>query len=197
PSTYGNGAGYKPMQHWTTRSPVTAPQPGAGIGIVCGETFSAIDIDCDDEMRTAIEKVIPESLIGKRGRRGATWFYRGGNRRSRKFLVNGRTVCEVLGVGKQTVLPPSIHPDTGKPYEWTRGFELLDADWERDLPVLPDDIEDRIITAIRSCGGEVDEEKPERVKDETEDEIEFATPHGELNALAIKAMAKWVPDLGL
>src|SRR5262249_28842976 len=95
PSIYGNGAGYKPMQHWTTRSPVTAPQPGAGIGIVCGETFSAIDIDCDDEMRTAIEKVIPESLIGKRGRRGATWFYRGGNRRSRKFLVNGRTVCEV------------------------------------------------------------------------------------------------------
>lgn len=32
----------------------------------------------------------------------------------------------------QDVLPPSIHPDTGKPYEWL-------GDW-RTLPVLPDDV---------------------------------------------------------
>lgn len=33
--------------------------------------------------------------------------------------------------GRQVVLPPSIHPDTGKPYFWKKGIESLD-----DLPVM-------------------------------------------------------------
>jgi hypothetical protein len=33
-------------------------------------------------------------------------------------------VIEVLSTGKNVVLPPSIHPDTGKPYEW-----LVKGDW--------------------------------------------------------------------
>lgn len=31
---------------------------------------------------------------------------------------------ELFGTGKQVVLPPSIHPDTGKPYAWLREFDL-------------------------------------------------------------------------
>lgn len=31
---------------------------------------------------------------------------------------------ELYGTGKQAVLPPSIHPDTGKPYAWEREFDL-------------------------------------------------------------------------
>lgn len=35
---------------------------------------------------------------------------------------------ELFGTGKQVVIPPSIHPDTGNPYEWIRefDFDLLD-----------------------------------------------------------------------
>jgi len=35
---------------------------------------------------------------------------------------------EIYGTGKQVVLPPSIHPDTGNPYTWGRpiDFDLLD-----------------------------------------------------------------------
>lgn len=35
--------------------------------------------------------------------------------------------CELFGTGKQVVMPPSIHPDTGKPYAWERelDFDLL------------------------------------------------------------------------
>lgn len=35
---------------------------------------------------------------------------------------------EIFGTGKQAVLPPSIHPDTGNPYTWGRpiDFDLLD-----------------------------------------------------------------------
>lgn len=32
---------------------------------------------------------------------------------------------ELFGTGKQVVLPPSIHPDTGQPYCWEREFDLL------------------------------------------------------------------------
>lgn len=31
---------------------------------------------------------------------------------------------ELYGTGKQAVLPPSIHPETGKPYVWEREFDL-------------------------------------------------------------------------
>lgn len=33
-------------------------------------------------------------------------------------------VVEVLSTGKNVVLPPSIHPDTNKPYEWLKGVSL-------------------------------------------------------------------------
>jgi len=32
---------------------------------------------------------------------------------------------EIYGTSKQVVLPPSIHPDTGKPYTWERPFDFL------------------------------------------------------------------------
>lgn len=35
---------------------------------------------------------------------------------------------ELFGTGKQVVLPPSIHPDTGKPYVWEREFNLAALD---------------------------------------------------------------------
>lgn len=39
------------------------------------------------------------------------------------------------GLTKQDVLPGTIHPDTGKPYEWAYGDDLV-GDW-RNLPVIP------------------------------------------------------------
>lgn len=33
-------------------------------------------------------------------------------------------LIEVLSTGKNVVLPPSIHPDTGKSYEWMKGVSL-------------------------------------------------------------------------
>lgn len=35
---------------------------------------------------------------------------------------------ELFGTGKQVVLPPSIHPDTGLPYVWERPFDFLALD---------------------------------------------------------------------
>ena len=41
---------------------------------------------------------------------------------------------ELFGTGKQVVLPPSIHPDTGKRYAWAKEFD------DRDLPVIDMDL---------------------------------------------------------
>ncbi len=43
---------------------------------------------------------------------------------------------ELFGTGKQVAMPPSIHPDTGKPYIWLRPFEvaLLDLDMGPFIP---------------------------------------------------------------
>lgn len=35
---------------------------------------------------------------------------------------------ELFGTGKQVALPPSIHPDTGKPYRWSRQFDFDDLE---------------------------------------------------------------------
>ena len=58
---------------------------------------------------------------------------------------------ELFGTGKQVVLPPSIHPDTGKPYVWEEEIfypeDLIEIDsdiiedliGERDRPILDDE----------------------------------------------------------
>ncbi len=43
---------------------------------------------------------------------------------------------ELFGTGKQVALPPSIHPDTGKPYLWLRPFDFTMLDMGVG-PVIP------------------------------------------------------------
>jgi hypothetical protein len=62
-----------------------------------------------------------------------------------EFEINGTRktkaawVIEVLGTGAQVVVPPSIHPDTGKTYEWGEG-------WEEPGAIL--DIPEQLLNAI-------------------------------------------------
>ncbi|WP_242136967.1 VapE domain-containing protein [Sphingomonas sp. TREG-RG-20F-R18-01] len=57
---------------------------------------------------------------------------------------------ELFGTGKQVVLPPSIHPDTGKPYVWLREFDLEML----DFGVCPE-----IPAAVVESLGAIDPEK--------------------------------------
>lgn len=41
-----------------------------------------------------------------------------------KFVKKWDWEIELFGTGKQVVLPPSIHPDTGYPYRWSRDFDF-------------------------------------------------------------------------
>ena len=78
----------------------------------------AIDIDTDDlALIRSIIAVLPPIRAAKRGRRGFTAFFRdptGNIETARLRLV------EILARGTQTVLPPSIYPDTGTAFHLAR-----------------------------------------------------------------------------
>lgn len=44
----------------------------------------------------------------------------------KKDVWSSEWEIELFGTGKQIVLPPSIHPDTGKPYRWVREFDFFE-----------------------------------------------------------------------
>ena len=108
------------------------------IGLCLGSAsgLMAVDIDTDDaDLLKKIEKIIPNSPVKKRGKKGYTAFY----------IYEGQTSCsfkkgdagiDILSAGRQTVLPPSIHP-SGISYEWLTPATLLTFD-KTKLPKLSD-----------------------------------------------------------
>jgi len=106
------------------------------IGLICGKTsgVTVLDIDIKDEEKVReIQKLLPPLLCGKKSARGINYFFQYNGKESFKIGE-----IDILSDGRQTVLPPSIHPDTNKPYEWL-GTCLLDLDVD-DLPILTDEI---------------------------------------------------------
>jgi hypothetical protein len=113
--------------------------PYAGVGVVGGyRGLVPIDIDTEDqEIRAAIDRVLPDYLVAKRGRRGFTVFYRDpkGLIRPRKFKkADGSMIMELLTTG-QVVIPPTLHPETQRPYQWVTEYTLLQVHID-ELPEL-------------------------------------------------------------
>lgn len=107
-----------------------------GIGLCTGPASGIIALDFDEDvggLHAKIKAKIPPSPVRKRGARGETWFYRFNGERNRKWVKDGLCVLEMLALGRHTVLPPSIHPDTKQPYIWLTPDTLGDV----ELPLLP------------------------------------------------------------
>lgn len=119
----------------------------SSIGLVLGKCSGliAVDIDSTNEEELAIiHELLPESPIVKIGKKGETRFYRFNGEGRRKVKTKNGMAIELLSSGNQTVLPPSIHPDTQKPYRYKDyNYTLLRYDLSK-LPVLPDDVFDEI-----------------------------------------------------
>jgi hypothetical protein len=167
-----------------------------GIGILTGPPSHGavgVDIDTDDPaIVAAIVGVLPETFTGKRGTKGETLFYYGpAIAVSKRWRIDGKTIVELLGPGRQTVLPPTLHEDTGLPYEWTRLFALKDVA-PADLPLLGADIVEAITAALVPFGYKV--EQPLLAGGNGFDD---PSPHRELNEVALANLAAWVPDLDL
>jgi hypothetical protein len=200
---------YQKMLDWThpRRRIVTSSQPGAGISVRLGEqpdgTFVvALDWDRDDIAVAALD-AFPYSAI-KEGKRGLSGFYRSTKRvPTRAFKINGAMAVQVLSEGTQTVLPPTVHPETQRPYFWSSKSSLYDNK-PGDLPELPDDYVARIENILAAFGYVREESNRGFVFDNVAKEPKTDSdnsreddPFWELNKLAMRDLAAWVPALNL
>lgn len=101
----------------------------------------AIDIDIEEiDLISAVEQAIGEKVPCKRGKKGYTYFVRIDREvRTSKihWVRDGKKTpaIDVLAKGAQTVLPPSIHPETMNEYRWVSGKPLHEIDI-RTIPVF-------------------------------------------------------------
>ncbi|MEI6537336.1 MAG: bifunctional DNA primase/polymerase, partial [Verrucomicrobiaceae bacterium] len=181
--------------------------PDANVGIVTGTVVTvkavkdnkvvmlkfivvAIDFDTDDyDTLQELEASLPYSGVRKKGRRGHTSFYL-----APVGTPGFRTpIVELLTDTRQTVIAPSIHPDTGKPYIWTTAQTLLNTP-AHDLPVLTAEDLERFRDTVESIT-----KKPLKPVEPVFQQVE---PGDDkfwrlLNNTAYMNLDMWVPELGL
>jgi hypothetical protein len=208
---YGDGH-WMGFPGWTTFQPTLVhlklwALSSAGIAILTGPPSGdviALDNDSNDpRIAEALRKVLPETPAEKKGAKGGTGFYRGPDIPSHAWMIDGRKVVEILGAGRQTVIPPSIHPDLGEPYRWT-GPKTLEELRPEDLPLLPPDIIERISTALAPFGCTSSKASSQEPREhaphdgiDADADADADTPHRRLNQTALDNLSLWVPALGL
>ena len=149
--------------------------PACNIGLICGELSGviAVDIDLvDPDLINRVLAILPPSEIRKRGAKGLTLFYRYQGEINQKLFYDGGTAVELLSTGNQTVLPPSIHPDTKLPYKWD--YQGLTDISSYDLPLL--DYE-RTWVRLQHLFGEKKSSKAKATFTDIKDEFN-RSPHG-------------------
>ena len=137
------------------QAPLTEPPPnGYGIGLIHALNGTcSLDIDDIEAARLALASIdvdldallaAPDAVqINSRPGRGKLMYRFPSGIEPRRHNLNWPSqadaakrfcVIEFRAGAVQDVLPPSIHPDTGMPYEWGGA-----GDW-RNLPMLPDQL---------------------------------------------------------
>lgn len=141
----------QPTEESITRDFVRA----SNLGVRCGDLradgtrLMAIDIDVNDgELIRSVQQAIGMIVPTKMGKKGATLFVRVDYEQKSTKLRQHRDgkkepVIDILCIGAQTVVPPSIHPDTMLPYRWIAGKPLHEVDF-RTLPVFGPGLVDEI-----------------------------------------------------
>ena len=125
---------------------------GSNIGVCCGVASGIIGYDLDndtDDLHAKIKRLLPPTPVIKRGAKGETLFFQYNGQTSHSFSKNGVRVLDILSTGRQTVLPPSLHPDTGQPYVWLtdKTLENVRAD---DLPIVSNAVSFQIALLFES-----------------------------------------------
>lgn len=160
----GKGAGKAPiLNEWTqygefmpseaVRGLWLREYPDSNIGLPFGEAsgLCAIDIDTEDQAQIdAILAALPPSPWRRVGKKGMGLIYRWRGQPNFKLRDgDNQSIVEFLGKGNQLVMPPSIHPQTEKPYTSdTNLWEVLDK-----IQYLPDDIERVLRQALGDLPG--------------------------------------------
>ena len=136
--------------------------PEAGIGVVLGKQSGLVALDKDYDLpgggNDALQALIPFSPVAKKGEKGWTRFYRFNGERSCSFDVGGVRVLDVLSDGRQTVVPPTVHP-TGLHYTWISEETLDSIHSVEGLPQLPDDFLEQVERVLAPYQTEQDKKR--------------------------------------
>lgn len=177
--------------------------PGANIGVLMGtvarKDLHVVSLDFDakdaDDLDTLLGAA-PASPMVKRGKTGETRFYLAPKTLKSKPYdgPDGRLIDLLTGFDtRQTVIPPSIHPDTGKPYVWLAGPVRAD-----ELPVLTDDDMAALEEALEQCGWIRNGRQPnDRTRIARPAPVDTDDIWSETKAAALANLTDWVPALGL
>lgn len=105
------------------------------VGVCMGAASGVIGLDLDDDVEDIHKKIldiVPPSPLGKRGAKGVTYFYQYNGQGSHNFAYKGAHVLDILSHGRQTVVPPSLHP-SGVEYAWLNERSMMNM----PAPELP------------------------------------------------------------
>ena len=101
--------------------------PTANIGVATGpQSFWVLDVDADtggfESLRDlrAAHGELPDTLVALTGGGGEHYFFQYPKDTviRNRARVNGMPGLDVRGAGGYIIAPPSIHPDTGRAYNW-------------------------------------------------------------------------------
>ena len=170
------------------------PEPSICLALGRASNVTAIDFDYGSpEVRAALEECLPPSPVKKMGAKGYTAMYRGFAVVSKKYLLDGVSVIEVLAHGKQTVLPPSIHPE-GMSYHWLTP-DTLESLTASELPELPHDIHDRIAKALEPFQSKVEKQAVNGKAIQASVQGDNDSFWRDINDTALLNLDNWVPRL--
>tara|TARA_R110000868_G_scaffold95522_4_gene262660 strand:+ start:1489 stop:3738 length:2250 start_codon:yes stop_codon:yes gene_type:complete len=170
------------------------PEPSICLALGRASNVTAIDFDYGSpEVRAALEACLPPSPVKKMGAKGYTAMYRGFAVVSKKYLLDGVSVIEVLAHGKQTVLPPSIHPE-GMSYHWLTP-DTLESLTASELPELPHDIHDRIAKALEPFQSKVEKQAVNGKAIQASVQGDNDSFWRDINDTALLNLDNWVPRL--
>lgn len=220
PGEYRSG-GYSGMSKWQRfrdTSPSTfelgiwSKAPGLNIGVVLGTSVGrdlhvcCLDFDAKDpDALDALLRAAPASPMVKRGLTGETRFFVAAKSIKSKAYSDTREVdAEGKVVAKRlldlltgfdtrfSVVPPSIHPETGRPYVWTAGPVRAD-----ELPILTAEDIEALEEVLEGCGWSRDGQAGRERKPYTPpaDGSLSEDPLEEIKRAALAHLDAWVPDL--
>lgn len=108
---------------------------GGNLGIHCGEPSNGlvdVDLDCAEARVLAFEFLPPTDRVhGRPTNPGSHWWYIADPipEKVRRFKdTDAKTLLELRTTGGQTLVPPSIHDETGEEYTWEAKGEATAID---------------------------------------------------------------------
>ena len=204
---FGEAQGWRGMSDWSQFQDESVQEwrllqwcdwPEANIGVIHGEHFIGIDFDNDPiGCHPGIKEILARldgTIVRRLGQKGYIQYFRcDGGVHTAVYRTEEGNALEVLGAGRQSVLPPSIHPDTKKAYQWITE-DTLENTALGDLPLLCSETMGKIENLLKSLGW--DDDKNRKTNSQNYLYSKGGGIDKELNNRAIADLNAWVPSLG-